>query len=129
MIKPLKVAMIVYAVIGILLGLAYIFVPRQIGAMLGHEMGTASVFAMAAVLGVSWISACIFLIIAARDPLKHILWVKYVIVFAILSLAAELYSFILGYMEFSQVVIGIIIHAVFAAAFLAFYPWRVARSG
>ena len=129
MIKPLKVTMIVYAVIGILFGLAYIFVPRQIGAMLGHEAGTASVFAMAAVLGVSWISACIFLIIAAQDPLKHILWVKYVIVFAILSLAAELYSFILGYMEFSQVVVGIIIHAVFAAAFLVFYPWRVARSG
>ena len=129
MIKPLKVTMIVYAVIGILFGLAYIFVPRQIGAMLGHEAGTASVFAMAAVLGVSWISACIFLIIAARDPLKHILWVKYVIVFAILSLAAELYSFILGYMEFSQVVMGIVIHAVFAAAFLVFYPWRAARSG
>ncbi|MFC1931359.1 hypothetical protein ACFLXJ_04095 [Chloroflexota bacterium] len=129
MIKPLKVTMIVYAVIGILFGLAWIFVPRQVGAMLGHEAGTASVFAMAVMLGASWIAACIFLIIAARDPLKHILWVKYVIVFAILSLAAELYSFILGYMEFSQVVIGIVIHAVFAAAFLAFYPWRAARSG
>jgi len=129
MIKALKVTMIVYAVIGILFGLAYIFVPRQLGAMFGFEEGPAHVAAMAAALGVSWVSACIFLIIAARDPLKHILWVKYAIVFAILSLAAELYSFILGYMEFSQVVMGIVIQAVFAAAFLAFYPWHAARSG
>ncbi len=129
MIKALKVTMIVYAVIGILFGLAYIFVPRQLSTMFGFEEGPAHVAAMSAALGVSWVAACIFLIIAARDPLKHILWVKYVIVFAILMLAAELYSLILGYIDFSHAVMGIIIHAVFAAALLAFYPWRAARSG
>jgi len=129
MIKALKVTMIVYAVIGILFGLAYIFIPRQLGAMLGHEAGPASAAALGVVLGASFVAACIFLIIAARDPLKHILWVKYAIVFAILMLAAELYSFIIGYLDFSQAVMGIIIHAVFAAALLAFYPWRAARSG
>ena len=129
MIKALTVTMIVYAVIGILFGLAYIFIPRQLGAMLGHEAGPASAAALGVVLGASFVAACIFLIIAARDPLKHILWVKYAIVFAILMLAAELYSFIIGYLDFSQAVMGIIIHAVFAAALLAFYPWRAARSG
>ena len=129
MIKALKVTMIVYAVIGILFGLAYIFIPRQLGAMLGHEAGPASVAALGVVLGASFVAACIFLIIAARDPLKHILWVKYAIVFAILMLAAELYSFIIGYLDFSQAVMGIIIHAVFAAALLVFYPWRATRSG
>ncbi len=129
MMKALKVTMIVYAVIGILFGLAYIFIPRQLGAMLGHEAGPASVAAQGVVLGASFVAAGIFLIIAARDPLKHILWVKYAIVFAILMLAAELYSFIIGYLDFSQAVMGIIIHAVFAAALLAFYPWRAARSG
>ncbi len=131
MIKPLKVAMIVYAVIGILFGLAYIFVPRQIGAMFGFEEGPAHVAAMAAALGASWVAACIFLIIAARDPIKHILFVKYAIVFAILSFAAELYSVIMGYMDFGDrgAVIGVTVHAVFAVALLIFYPWRVARSG
>ncbi len=97
--------------------------------MFGHEAGLASVAALAAALGVSFVSACIFLIIAASDPLKHILWVKYAIVFAILMLAAELYSFILGYIDFNEAEIGIIMHAVFAAALLAFYPWRAARTG
>ena len=129
MIKALKVTMVVYAALGILVGLAYVFVPRQLGAMFGYEAGPASVAALAAALGVSFISACIFLIIAARDPLKHILWVKYAIVFAILMLAATLYSLILGHINFSQAGIDIVIHAVFAAALLAFYPWRAARSG
>ena len=129
MIKPLKVTMIVYAVIGILFGLAYIFIPRQLGAMFGHEAGPAYVAALAAALGVSFVSVCIFLIIAARDPIKHILWVKYAIVFAILSLAAYLYSVILGNTTLGQALTPIIIHAIIAAALLAFYPWRAARSG
>ena len=129
MIKPLKVTMIVYAVIGIVSGLAYIFVPRQLAAMFGFEAGPASVAALTAALGVSFVAACIFLIIAARDPLKHILWVKYAIVLAILSLAAQLYSFILGYINLEAALTPIIIHAIIAAALLAFYPWRAARSG
>jgi hypothetical protein len=44
-------------------------------------------------------------------------------------LAAELYSVILGHITLGQALTAIIMHAVFAAAFLAFYPWRAARSG
>ena len=129
MVKALKVTMIVYALIGILFGLAFIFVPRQVGAMLGYEAGAgpASAPAMAVELGVSFVAACIFIIIAAWDPLKHILWVKYAIVFAILMLAAELYSLILGYITLGSALTPIILHAVFAAALLAFYPWRAAK--
>ena len=129
MIKPLKVTMIVYAVIGIVFGLVYIFVPRQLAAMFGHEIGPAGVTELAATVGVSLVAVGIFLIIAARDPLKHILWVKYAIVLAILSLAAQLYSLILGYVNLEAALTPIIIHAIIAAALLAFYPWRAARNG
>ncbi|MFC1968988.1 hypothetical protein ACFLVF_00655 [Chloroflexota bacterium] len=129
MIKLLKVTMIVYAIIGILFGLAFVFIPRQLSTMLGYEMGVgpASALALAAELGVSFVAACIFLIIASRDPLKHILWVKYAIVFAILMLAAHLYSLILGHIDFSQAGTGLVIHAVFAIALLVFYPWRAVK--
>ena len=130
MIKPLKVTMVVYAIAGILYGLAYIFAPRQLSAMLGHEAGP-SVNALLVYLGASFLPVCIFLIIAARDPLKNILWVKCAIVFAILMSVAHVYSFMLGYMDFSQpgMAMGMIVHAVFAAAFLAFYPWRTSKRG
>ena len=129
MVKALKVTMIVYAVIGLLFGLAYIFIPRQLGTMFGYEEGPASTAALAVGLGVSLVAACIFLIIAARDPLKHILFVKYAIVFSILMFAAELYSPIVGYVEFGQALMGIIIHAVFAAALLIFYPRKAVKEG
>ena len=129
MIKPLKVTMIVYAVIGFLFGLGYIFAPHQLAAIFGHEEVPALAASLAAAFGVSIVSPCIFLIIAARDPLKHILWVKFAIVFAILSSAAESYSVIMGYLTLGQAATAIIIHAIIAAALLAFYPWRAARSG
>jgi hypothetical protein len=128
MIKGLKVAMIVYAVIGILMGLAYIFLPDQFLEMGGFEEGPAYVAAFEAVIGASYIAACVFLIIAARDPLKNILWVKFATLFAILQFAAELYSFIRGYTNFEQGGMAIIVHAVFAVAFLALYPYGKAKS-
>ena len=129
MLKALKVTMIVYGVIGILFGLAYIFVPRQLGAIFGFEQGPEYVSAFLATLGVSFIAPCVFLIAAARDPLRHIYWVKFAILFAILMAVIELYSVIRGYLDFGQAGMGIILHAVFAAAFLVFYPWRAARGG
>jgi hypothetical protein len=50
------------------------------------------------------------------------------IVFAILMLASELYSVIMGYLAFGQAVTAIILHGIIAVALLAFYPWRAARS-
>jgi hypothetical protein len=125
-IKALKVTMIVYAVIGILFGLAYIFIPGQLATMFGHDTLPELAGALAVALGASFVAACIFLIVAARDPLKHILWVKYAIVFAILMLAAELYSVIIGYLALGQAVTAIIIHGIIAVALLSFYPWRAA---
>ena len=129
MLKALKVTMIVYGALGILFGLAYIFIPLELGDMFGYEQGPEYVAAFLAVLGVSFIAPCVFLIAAARDPLRHIYWVKFAILFAILMAVIELYSFIRGYLDFSQAGMGIILHAVFAVAFLVLYPWRAARSG
>jgi len=129
MLKALKVTMIVYGALGILFGLAYIFAPYELGNMFGYAEGPEYVSAFLASLGVCIIAPCVFLIAAARDPLRHILWVKFAILWAILLAVIELYSFIRGYLDFGQAGMGIILHAVFAAAFLVFYPWRAARGG
>ena len=128
MIRALKVTMIVYGVVGILFGLAYILFPQQLREMFGYEQRPEYVLPVLASLGFCFIAAGVFLIAAARDPLRHIYWVKYAILFAILMVVADLYSVIQGYVDFGQAVYGIIIHAIFAVALLAFYPWRAARS-
>ena len=129
MIRALKVTMIVWGVIGILFGLAFIFIPRELGDMFGFEHGPASTLYLLGMLGVCLIAPSVFLIAAARDPLRHIYWVKFAILGCLLSLAIALYSLVQGFVNFSQVGMNIIMFAVFAAAFLAFYPWRAAKGG
>ena len=124
MLKALKVTMIVWGILGILFGLAFIFIPQQLGDMYGFEHGAVSTLYLLGLLGIAWIAASVFLMAAARDPLRHIYWVKFATLGCLLSLAIAIYSLARGFVNFSQAGIDIIMYAVFAAAFLVFYPWR-----
>jgi hypothetical protein len=79
---------------------------------------------MGALLGLTLIAISIFLIAAARDPLSHIYWVKFAILWAVTGVIAGLYSIIVGYVDFSQAGMGIVWDAVVAVALLIFYPCR-----
>ena len=127
MIRGLKIVMIIWAAIGILLGLAFVFFPTQLGAMQGYEKGPAWSPYLHAMLGITFIAIGAFLIVAARDPLRNILWVQLVITLTILMVAVEVYSLIRGFVTFEQVGMSIIIDAVFFVVFMALYPWRAAR--
>jgi len=119
--------MIVYGALGILFGLVYVLIPRQLDIMFGYEAGPAYVAAMEVSLGISFIAVCVFLIAAARDPLRHIYWVKFAILFAVLMLVGDIFSVMRGYIDFGHAAMAITLNAVFTIAFLAFYPWRAAK--
>ncbi len=127
MIRALKVALILYGVISIVLGLALIAVPDQAAKMFGFEEIAGVGVYIAALCGISFIAPSVWLIVAGRDPLRHITWVKFAILWSLLAVVAGLYSIIQGTADFSQVGTGIILDAVFAAAFLVFYPYRAAK--
>ena len=128
MIKALKVTMIVWGVLHIVLGLAFIFIPQQLGEMFGYTAeGPEYMLSFLASLGIAMIAPAVFVIVAARDPVKHILWVKFAILFAVLTLVVELYSVIQGYVTFGQAAMSIIAPAVFIAALLVFYPYKAAK--
>ena len=127
MIKGLKVAMIIWAVIAILVGLAYIFLPQQLGEMGGFEKGPDWVLYVLALHGISYIATGAFVIRAAQDPLKHIMWVQFAIAVAILIVIVAAYSIGRGLVTFSQEAGLLIVNAVFAVAFLVLYPWRAAK--
>jgi len=129
MMQVLKVALIVFGAIHILLGLAFILAPNQTATMMGFgEIGDPAVY-IAAICGVTFIAASVWLIIIARDPLKHITWVKFAILWPLLGIVVQLYLVVQGVVDFSQARLGIIDDAVFAVVFLAFYPYRAIRSG
>ena len=128
MIGALKVTLIIYGVIGVVLRMLLIAIPGQLGAMMGFEAGPSYVMYFMASFGGSLVAASVFVIKAARDPVRHISWVNFAIAWSLVSVVTASYSLVRGYVDFGQVGVGIIIDAVFAAAFLAFYPYRAARA-
>jgi hypothetical protein len=129
MIKALKVTMIVYGVIGILVGLMMIFIPKQMSEWFNAPTITDTVAInnihyLLASFGLANIAAAAFLIMASRDPIKNIIWVKFAIVWALFGVVVVVYGLARDYVTFSQEGTALIIHAIFAILFFAFYPWR-----
>jgi len=122
--KGLKVALIIWAAAEILQGLVVIVAPEQGGSMLGFVKSPAYVNNFLALLGLHMIVGGVFLIIAARDPKRNILWVKYAIALVILMVAGNLYSIMRGFVTFNQAGMGLIMDSLFAVILLALYPWR-----
>jgi hypothetical protein len=128
MLKALKWTMIIYAIIGILFGLAMIIIPDQLRDWFNMEQGPDITYWFITLLATTWIVVGVFFIMAARDVIKNILWVKFAIAHAIIDAVATLYVILRDYADFSQVGIGLIIHVVFAILLLIFYPWKAGQS-
>lgn len=124
MLKALKVIMIVFGVVELLFGLGFTFFMHEMSDMLGFELGPDYILYIGALLGLTLIPVSVFLIAAARDPLRHISWVKFAIWWCIGGVVAGLYAVIMNYADFSQAGMGIIWDGIVAIALLIFYPWR-----
>ena len=127
MIKALKVILIVFGALSALVGLAHIFVPEQLQAMMNmgdmSEACEPALYCMAMV-GVSFVAGGVYLIIAGtKDIIRHIYWVQFALLWAILAIAGSVYSVIMGYVTFNQVMMPVIVDGVFFILLLAFYPW------
>ena len=129
MIRPLQVTLIIFGVIVILLGLAFIVIPELLASTFGFGEIADYVTYVMAMLGISFIAPGVWLIVAGRDPLRHIAWVKFAILWSALGVVAGSFSIIQGAVNFSQAGPGIILDGVFMVALLVFYPYRAARSG
>jgi hypothetical protein len=127
MLKALKVILIIFGAISVLSGLAHIFMPEQLKAMMGFgEMPEACKPAMLSMImvGVSFIAGGVYLIVAgAKDILRHIYWVQFALLWSILAVAGAVYSVFMGYVTFNQVMVPVILDGVFFILLMIFYPW------
>ena len=127
MIKALKVTMTVWGVMAIVFGLIYIINPVQVAERAGSGQLADYVRWFMAFSGAIFIACGSWIIVAARDPLRHINWVRFEITKALLVVAVTAGSIIRGYVNFSQAGPVLILFAVFAVAFIALYPRRELR--
>jgi energy-converting hydrogenase Eha subunit C len=127
MIKALKVWLIIFGAVHILVGLTTILIPAQWAAMGGVAQITDYERWLLALLGACFIAIGVWVIVAGRNPLSHINWIKFAILKSALTVVVGVYLIIQGYIDFSQVGAVVILDAVFTIALLACYPWRAAR--
>ncbi|MFC1902155.1 hypothetical protein ACFLX3_04435 [Chloroflexota bacterium] len=128
MVKGLRVVMYIYAAILLLSGLAFIFIPDQMASM--YDVTAASGFAKFVLLmvGAIYLAAGVWIMVAAREPLRDINWVKFVITKGTLSIIVGIYAIIVGYVNLNPLLTIIILDAILMILLLAFYPWRAAHS-
>ena len=124
MIRGLKIALITYGVIHVLLGLAFIIAPYQVGSIFGlGEIADYATYPMA-LLGGGFIAASFLFIVAGLNPRRHTAVLKFALLWSALGVVTGSYSIIRGAVDFSQAGMGIILDAIFAVAFLTLYPYR-----
>jgi hypothetical protein len=123
MLKALKVIMIIFGAVLIIKGLQDVILPGMMIKALGLEEPPLYLYQIKTVMGASMIAVGVWIIIAMRDLLRNIIWVKFAITRCVLGVAAYVYSIIQGYVSFSGCAMFLIIDAIFAVLFLAFYPW------
>jgi hypothetical protein len=126
-LKALKVILIVFGALSAVSGLMHIFAPEMLKAMIGlGEMPEACKPALMSMVsvGVAFVAGGVYLIIAgAKDILRNILWVQFALLWAILSVAGEVYSVLMGYVTFNQVMPMVILDSIFFILLLIFYPY------
>lgn len=127
MLKALKVILIVYGAIAVVLGVLQAFFPNVVSAMMNlgelPDACSPGLYALAA-SGISLITGGVFLIIAGtRDILRNILWVQFALLWSILFVAIAVFSVLMGYVAFNQVMPMVILDSVFFILLMVFYPW------
>jgi len=126
-LKALKVILIVYGAIAVVMGVLHIFAPDMLMSMMGLEDMPAackSALYSMAMVGVSFVAGGVYLIVAGtRDIVRHIYWVQFALLWAILAVAGAVYSVLMGYVGFNQVMMPVIVDGVFFILLMVFYPW------
>ena len=129
MLKALKVILIVYGALSAVTGVLHVFAPGMLMGTMGLEVGELPdiwmpVMYTMAMIGISLIAGGVYLIVAGtRDIIRHIYWVQFAILWAILAVAGAVYSVIMGYVTFNQVMMPVIIDGAFFIVLMALYPW------
>ncbi|MFH1662635.1 MAG: hypothetical protein ABH934_01760 [Chloroflexota bacterium] len=119
----LKVALIIYGAIHIVQGIILLVAPERLTELAGFEaLGSSEYFL--AIIGGAFIAAGVWFAITGLNPLQNINGVRFAILWAGLLLVVPLFTLWYDYVDFGHIWFMVVQNAIFAAAFLIFYPYR-----
>jgi hypothetical protein len=120
----LKVALVIYGAIYITQGIILLVAPQRIADLYGLGDVTDHMAYAMAITGSAFITAGVWFAMTFLDPIRNINSVRFAILWASLMFITPLYALWQGYTEIGHIWFGLVLNAIFAAAFLIFYPRR-----
>ena len=94
--KKLTILLRVVGAIQIILGLLYLFAPAFLLAAMGHTVPQADIFYPLGMLAARFIAYGLAFIYISSEPMKHILWIKFMILIQAIDLGAGIYYTLTG---------------------------------
>jgi hypothetical protein len=125
----LRYLLMVDAAVLFLLGAVLIFAPRQLEAAFQfHELPPAVSY-LIGLWGCVFLTLAVGYVVAATDPLRHLVWVQVGIARGALECLVGVAYLACGVVTWRQAAFGIVTAAVIAAAYAALYPRAVLPYG
>lgn len=120
--RKLKITMTVFGAILALEGILDVALPIERAAGMG--LGTCAQQAVlpVIVLGATWFVLGAWLIVAARDPSRHLSWVKFAISLPLALMLGLGLVALRGAVAVRQIALELALNALFVVLLLAFYP-------
>ncbi len=120
----LKIALVIYGAIYITQGIILLIAPDRMADLYGFGAVNDQMSYLMAITGSAFIAAGVWFAMTFLDPIRNINSVRFAILWASLLLITPLYALWQGYVEADHIWFGVVLNAIFAIAFLVFYPRR-----
>jgi glycerol-3-phosphate acyltransferase PlsY len=120
----LKVALVIYGAIYITQGIILLVDPDRMADFYGFGAASDQMAFIMAITGSAFIVAGVWFAMTFLDPIRNINSVRFAILWASLMFITPLYALWQDYIEIDHIWLGLVLNAIFAAAFLIFYPRR-----
>mgnify|MGYP000397810397 CR=1 FL=1 len=88
--------------IQIVLGIFHLFFPEFFLKNTGHSIPETDIYYPLAMLAARFVAYGIALIYIASEPLKHILWIKFMVLIQLIDLCAGIYYTLIGAVNFAD---------------------------
>lgn len=118
----LRYVLMVDAAVLLLLGALLIFAPRQIETAFHFSNLPEAVSYLIGLWGCVFATLGIGYIVAATDPIRHVVWVQVGIARGALECLVGLIYLARGVVTWQQSVVGLVTAALITVAYLVFYP-------
>ena len=119
----LRVALIIYGAIHIVQGIILLVAPERMTELADFAtLGPSEYFL--AIIGGTFIAAGVWFAMSGMNPLQNINGIRFAILWAGLLLVIPLFTLAYSYVNFGHIWFMVVQNAVFAVAFMIFYPYR-----